>query len=103
MVSKEDQLMNTSKLKYLKAVVLVLILAFAGSFASAVSADEAKKGDAARGVKEWADNCARCHNIRDPKEMRDDQWKAAMFHMRVRAGLTGQQTRDILQFLQNSN
>jgi len=61
------------------------------------------KGDAAKGAKAWADNCIRCHNIREGKELRDDQWITTMFHMRVRAGLTGQDTRDILSFLQASN
>ena len=53
-----------------------------------------------RGAQAWANNCARCHNMRDPKELRDDQWRAAIGHMRVRAGLTGQEARDILAFLQ---
>ncbi len=57
----------------------------------------------ARGAKSWADNCGRCHNLRDPKELRDDQWRAATMHMRVRANLTGQDTLDILAFLQGSN
>ena len=57
----------------------------------------------ARGAKTWANTCARCHNMRDPKELRDDQWRAAMAHMRVRAGLTGQEMRDVLTFLQGSN
>lgn len=56
-----------------------------------------------RGARAWADNCSRCHNIRDPRELRDDQWRAVMAHMRLRAGLTGQDTRDILGFLQQSN
>jgi len=41
--------------------------------------------------------------MRSPTELRDDQWKTTVFHMRVRAGLTGQETRDILTFLQASN
>lgn len=57
----------------------------------------------ARGAKAWANNCTRCHNMRDPKELRDDQWRAAMMHMRVRAGLTAAETEDILKFLQGSN
>jgi len=60
-------------------------------------------GNASKGAKAWADNCGRCHNIRDGKELRDDQWISTMFHMRMRAGLTGQDTRDILTFLQSSN
>ncbi|ODU05280.1 MAG: cytochrome c, class I [Thiobacillus sp. SCN 63-1177] len=60
-------------------------------------------GDFARGAKSWAQNCARCHNMRDPKEFRDDLWKPIVTHMRIRAGLTGQEARDILEFLQRSN
>jgi len=60
-------------------------------------------GDVARGAKAWAENCMRCHNVRDPREFRDDLWKPIVFHMRVRAGLPGQTARDILAFLQASN
>ncbi len=66
-------------------------------------AEEKQAGDFGRGAMQWADNCNRCHNIRDPKELRDDQWISTVYHMRIRAGLTGQQTRDILTFLQGSN
>ena len=60
-------------------------------------------GDAGKGAKAWSDNCNRCHNLRDAKELRDDQWISTMYHMRVRAGLTGQDARNILAFLQASN
>ncbi len=65
--------------------------------------DYPEAGDFARGSKAWAQNCARCHNIRSASELRDDQWLTTVFHMRVRAGLTGQEARDILTFLQTSN
>jgi len=65
--------------------------------------DSNKAGDINRGAQQWANNCARCHNMRDPKEFHDDEWKPIVQHMRVRAGLTGQQVRDILTFLQSSN
>lgn len=57
----------------------------------------------ARGTKAWADNCARCHSMHDPKENSDRQWKVVTTHMRLRAGLDGQQARDITAFLQASN
>ena len=60
-------------------------------------------GDPVAGAKTWAQNCSRCHNARDPADLRDDQWISTAFHMRIRAGLTGQQTRDVLTFMQNSN
>jgi len=68
-----------------------------------MAGDFPEQGDMARGAKAWSDNCMRCHNLRDANELRDDQWITTVFHMRVRAGLTGQETRDILTFLQNGN
>ena len=57
----------------------------------------------AKGAKTWADTCARCHNMRDPKSLRDDQWRAAVAHMRVRAGLTELEANNVLVFLQQTN
>lgn len=86
-----------------------LVLAAFGAGISLVSApgyaEQAPADPAAfaRGAKAWAESCARCHNMRDPKEFRDDLWRPIVSHMRVRGGLTGQETRDILLFLQGSN
>lgn len=77
-----------------------LLLAFPFAHAETTNQDSAAF---ARGAKSWAQNCARCHNMRDAKEYRDDQWKVIVNHMRVRAGLTGQEARDILLFLQENN
>lgn len=74
--------------------------------AQASAAPAAQKPDPAafaRGARAWADNCSRCHNMRDAKELRDDQLKPAVTHMRIRAPLTGAEARDILLFLQSSN
>lgn len=60
-------------------------------------------GDVTVGAKTWAANCSRCHNMRDPQEFQDQYWRVIVSHMRVRAGLTGQEARDILAFLQASN
>jgi len=81
---------------------LILSLVLFPGFINAAE-DNSKAGDISRGAQQWANNCARCHNMRDPKEFRDDEWKPIIQHMRVRAGLTGQQARDILAFLQSSN
>lgn len=55
------------------------------------------------GAKAWANNCARCHTMRDPKDLSDRHWKIVMTHMRLRASLDGKQVRDITAFLQRSN
>lgn len=87
----------------LHAALFGLALLGGASIATAAEDNSSTKGDFVRGAKLWADNCGRCHNVRDPKDMRDDQWKASVLHMQLRAGLPGQDTRDILKFLQESN
>jgi mono/diheme cytochrome c family protein len=93
---------NLSRTSALAVAASLLAITLATGIARA---EEQKTDPAAfaRGAKAWADNCARCHNLRDPKELRDDQWKPVVTHMRIRAGLTGQEARDILLFLQGSN
>lgn len=55
------------------------------------------------GAQLWANTCARCHNMRDPGDFRDQNWRPIVAHMRVRAALTGEDARQILAFLQRSN
>lgn len=56
-------------------------------------------GNAEDGAQLWADTCTRCHNLRAPETLSKSNWSVSMKHMRVRAGLTGQETRDILAFI----
>ncbi|GMR20564.1 MAG: hypothetical protein BMS9Abin36_1160 [Gammaproteobacteria bacterium] len=97
--------MNSEFLKTYKTALVGILLVAGLNYTAISSADEddSKKGNFVRGARAWADNCLRCHNVRDPKELRDDQWVTTTFHMRVRGGLTGQETRDIITFLQMSN
>lgn len=55
------------------------------------------------GAQLWAENCSRCHNIRPPQSFSDTQWQAITHHMRLRANLTGEETRKITEFLQASH
>jgi len=90
-------------IKTLNRTMLAAALVAGAGISAPVTASEKQPGDFARGAMQWVENCGRCHNVRDPKELRDDQWITTVYHMRIRAGLTGQQTRDILPFLQESN
>ena len=88
------------------SAVLGLGLLAAQSAAIADDVTTTKQSDPMQfvhGSKTWANTCARCHNMRDPKSLRDDQWRAAIAHMRVRAHLTAKEARDVLVFLQQSN
>ena len=80
-----------------------MLLLATGYSLPTIAADYPQAGNFSNGSKVWAENCNRCHNMRGPKELKDDQWISTAFHMRVRAGLTGQETRDIITFLQASN
>ena len=90
---------SVSTLSKRTALLLLTALAIQPLYAL----DYPEEGDFAQGSKAWSENCARCHNMRSPSDLRDDQWVTSVFHMRVRAGLTGQEARDILTFLQGSN
>jgi hypothetical protein len=106
MVFNEELTMNRDKLTSTSAMhwaVFVLTIFLSGMPFSGYADETKPAGDLARGAKAWSDNCARCHNMRDPKEFRDDQWHVIVSHMLVRAGLIGQDARDILTFLQASN
>ena len=57
----------------------------------------------ANGAQLWAQNCGHCHNVRSPGSYSDVQWDVAMLHMRVRANLTAEEHRKILEFLKSAN
>ena len=77
-----------------------------GAAAPPAAADERNVAPAASsesGAQLWAENCARCHNIRPPQSYSDAQWEAVVMHMRLRADLTGPEQRKITEFLQASH
>lgn len=64
-----------------------------------VAATDSGKG----GSQLWAENCTRCHNLRSPSAYSDSEWEVAMHHMRIRANLTAEEHRKILEFLKSAN
>ena len=55
------------------------------------------------GAKVYAWNCGSCHSERRPKEHSDAEWDVIMTHMRVRANMTAEQAKAVLQYLQENN
>lgn len=82
--------------------LLIILFGLIISLAPMADATASEPGNPALGASQWADNCNRCHNMRDPTEFEAQLWRPIMTHMRLRAGLTGQETRNILAFLQGS-
>ena len=81
----------------LKITLLTVTLAL-----STLQADEPYQPDIAKGAEVWADVCMRCHNLRQPADLSSRAWKYSMNHMRIRAGLTGEETQDIFAFIVQS-
>ena len=63
---------------------------------------EENKADVINGAEVWADVCMRCHNLRQPSDLSSRAWRFSMNHMRIRAGLTADETRDIQAFILQS-
>lgn len=57
----------------------------------------------AQGANAWQAHCGRCHNLRDPQDLTDEEWDVSVNHMRVRANLPGPVAESIKAFLKNSN
>ena len=70
----------------------------ASSTVGATAAPTAKGG-----AELWVDNCARCHSLRSPETYSDAEWEVSMLHMRIRANLTADEYRAILEFLEAGN
>lgn len=98
--------MNKSiALSHISNIIMTAVFVTFTTGMMTVHADELDKstGNVARGAVSWSQNCARCHEMRDPAEFGDDMWQPIVAHMRMRGGLTGRQQRDILAFLQSAN
>lgn len=55
------------------------------------------------GVQLWQENCGACHNLRNPPGYSDAQWDVAVQHMRIRANLTAEEARTIVEYLKKAN
>ena len=85
--------------KYFRIVLVLCSLVLFIGYSWISFAAESKKG----GAQLWGENCARCHNMRSPSERSDKEWDTIAFHMRVRANLTTEEHKAILEFLKSAN
>jgi nitrate/TMAO reductase-like tetraheme cytochrome c subunit len=90
--------------------LVLFVLAGLAWNASADSREKRQKQDASSsdsymglsGQELWSNNCLRCHNIRPPTMYSNAQWDVIVHHMRVRANITGEEQRAIVEFLKSS-
>lgn len=55
------------------------------------------------GAQLWGENCNRCHNIPSPVDFSDAQWGKIGTHMKIRANLTEEEVKKIIEFMQSAN
>jgi cytochrome c5 len=111
---------NSSYLLKAAATLFITALLVALFLAGRVAADDKKSGTTSKntatatesnveqqqtkgGSQLWSENCARCHNMRPPATYSDAEWGVAMHHMRIRAQLTAEEHKAILEFLKSAN
>ena len=85
----------------MKTLLKITLLSLTLSLSS-LHADEPYTPDMVKGAEVWADVCMRCHNLRQPADLSTRAWKFSMNHMRIRAGLTAEETQDIYAFIISS-
>ena len=93
------------------AVVLTALVVSGCSTAPAPAAGTAAGGSptlanavsSKSGAQLWGERCGFCHNVRSPTSFNDAQWEVATLHMRVRANMTGDEQRKILEFLKSAD
>ncbi len=85
----------------MRGVLLAFVLTALGL--APLSGQDAAEDLVAAGARVYGNVCGTCHNARSPLERNDSQWAIIMNHMRVRANLTGHQSRAVLAFLQATN
>lgn len=93
--------MKTSKI--FTVIALAGLMGLAPTVTYAAHDDVPDPAQIARGAKSWAQQCGRCHNLRSPSELTDEEWLVSTTHMRVRGNIPGNVIRDIQAFLRSSN
>ena len=103
----------TSNRSHIVALVLLLCASAGWNLSAGPKGDQttpnqsggAVASDSYRGLSGeelWSNNCVRCHNIRPPTMYGDAQWDVIVHHMRLRANITGQEQRAIVEFLKSA-
>jgi cytochrome c1 len=54
------------------------------------------------GTTLWAENCARCHNSPTSSAFGSEKWEVIGMHMQVRANLTDEETKKIIEYLKSA-
>ena len=76
------------------------IFCLTGIFSQSCKSPETLSASSKDGSQLWSENCARCHNAPGRSVYTPEEWEVVGMHMRMRAHLTGEEARKIVEFLQ---
>jgi cytochrome c553 len=87
--------------KYILILVSVFVIGTFSVFLSscATTASIAEKS----GTQLWSENCVRCHNTTPSTAFSNTNWEIASMHMKIRANLTAEESKKVLEFLKSAN
>ncbi len=81
-------------------IFLVIILGLVTILSVNCSVSKEVKGK--EGSQLWAENCSRCHKAPGASNYSSEHWELIGTHMRMRAHITAEETRKIVEFLQSA-
>lgn len=80
------------------ALIAVIVATVTVNSCSATQTITAKTG-----MKLWGENCIRCHNAPPSSDYSPMQWETIGMHMKLRANLTDDEAKKIVEFLKSGN
>jgi hypothetical protein len=87
--------------KFLIIVIAISVAALTGNIISGCKASQSVASKS--GATLWGENCVRCHNTPSPTDFGDVQWEIIGMHMKLRANLTDEEQKKVVEFLQSAN
>ena len=81
-----------------KIITLLIATATITAFAAITNSCASMKS-AESGRTIWSNNCMRCHNSPPSSAYTNEQWEVIGMHMQIRANLTNEDTKKVVEFL----
>ena len=87
----------------MKKIKIVIIITFALISASAFIGCMTSRITEKSGTTLWSENCSRCHNSPPSTAFSNEKWETIGMHMQLRANLTDEETKKIIEYLKSGD
>ncbi len=85
----------------MKKIIILLIVTAAITAITTITNSCASIKSAQSGSALWSNNCTRCHNSPPSSAYTNEQWEVIGTHMKIRANLTDEDAKKIVEFLKS--